>query len=251
MILGKMVLVRHGQSQWNLENKFTGWVDVPLSTKGREEAISAGKKLKDTRFDTIYVSHLIRAIQTLHYILLELSDTRIPIVYHEEKHIHDWEHYSGDRNKEIPVYSLSIILEAEAAAAFDELTRSNRDTLLARQHRYAWPNIFRTARYITAVEYIQANRIRYDLVQDMHDRLNDFDVVVTPTFRGGDQLLATNLTGHPVVVVPNGFKETGSPTSISFLGNMFDEGTILAVAAAYQGATGFHEKRPRLFSDLE
>ncbi len=104
MILGKMVLVRHGQSQWNLENKFTGWVDVPLSTKGREEAISAGKKLKDTRFDTIYVSHLIRAIQTLHYILLELSDTRIPIVYHEEKHIHDWEHYSGDRNKEIPVY---------------------------------------------------------------------------------------------------------------------------------------------------
>jgi Asp-tRNA(Asn)/Glu-tRNA(Gln) amidotransferase A subunit family amidase len=51
-----------------------------------------------------------------------------------------------------------------------------------------------------------------------------------------------------VVVVPNGFKETGSPTSISFLGNMFDEGTILAVAAAYQEATEFHKKRPRLFS---
>ncbi|PNX53356.1 MAG: phosphoglycerate mutase [Thermoplasmata archaeon M9B2D] len=99
-----MVLVRHGQSQWNLENRFTGWVDVPLSIKGREEAISAGKKLKDMRFDTIYVSHLLRAIQTLHYILLELSDTRIPIVYHEEKRIHDWEHYSGDRDKEIPIY---------------------------------------------------------------------------------------------------------------------------------------------------
>lgn len=102
--LGKMVLVRHGQSQWNLENRFTGWVDVPLSEKGREEATSAGRKLRDIRFDTIYVSHLMRAIQTLHYILLELSDTRIPIVYHEEKRIHDWEHYSGEKEKEIPVY---------------------------------------------------------------------------------------------------------------------------------------------------
>lgn len=102
--LGKMVLVRHGQSQWNLENRFTGWVDVPLSEKGREEATSAGRKLRDIRFDTIYVSHLMRAIQTLHYILLELSDTRIPIVYHEEKRVHDWEHYSGEKGKEIPIY---------------------------------------------------------------------------------------------------------------------------------------------------
>ena len=104
MTLAKMVLVRHGQSQWNLENRFTGWVDIPLSLKGRQEAISAGKKLKDIRFDTIYVSHLMRAIQTMHYILLELSDTRIPIIYHEEERIHNWEHYSGDRNNEIPIY---------------------------------------------------------------------------------------------------------------------------------------------------
>lgn len=99
-----MVLVRHGQSQWNLENRFTGWVDVPLSAKGRQEATSAGKKLKDMHFDVVYVSHLMRAIQTLHYILLELSDNRTPIVYHEEQRIHHWEHYSGDRDKEIPVY---------------------------------------------------------------------------------------------------------------------------------------------------
>ena len=78
MNLATMVLVRHGQSQWNLENRFTGWVDIPLSVKGRQEATSAGKKLKDMRFDTIYVSHLMRAIQTMHYILLELSDTRNP-----------------------------------------------------------------------------------------------------------------------------------------------------------------------------
>ncbi len=154
-------------------------------------------------------------------------------------------------NADIPVYSLSIILEAEAAAAFDELTRSNRDSLLVRQHRYAWPNIFRTARYITAVEYIQANRIRHELIRDYNEKMKDFDVVVTPSFQGGNQLLATNLTGHPVVVVPNGFKESGSPTSISFLGNLFDEGTILAVAAAYQEATGFNKKRPDLFSGMD
>ena len=151
-------------------------------------------------------------------------------------------------NNDLPYYAMSIILEAEAAAAFDELTRSNRDTLLVRQHRYAWPNLFRTARYITAVEYIQANRIRHDLIEDYNNRLKDFDVVVTPSFQGGNHLLATNLTGHPVVVVPNGFKDSGSPTSISFLGNLFDEATILAVAAAYQEATTFHQKRPGTFN---
>jgi len=149
---------------------------------------------------------------------------------------------------ELPYYAMSIILEAEAAAAFDELTRSNRDSLLVRQHRYAWPNLFRTARYITAVEYIQANRIRHDLIEDYNKRLKDFDVVVTPSFQGGNHMLATNLTGHPVVVVPNGFKDSGSPTSISFLGNLFDEGSILAVAAAYQEATSFNKKRPQSFS---
>jgi 2,3-bisphosphoglycerate-dependent phosphoglycerate mutase len=111
MSLTTLVLVRHGQSQWNLENRFTGWVDVPLSVKGREEATSAGKKLKDFHFDTMYVSHLMRAIQTLHYILLELSDTRIPIVYHEEQRIHEWEHYNGDRNNEIPIYQAVDLAE--------------------------------------------------------------------------------------------------------------------------------------------
>ena len=104
LTLATLVLVRHGQSQWNLENRFTGWVDVPLSPKGREEASSAGKKLKDIRFDRMYVSHLMRAIQTLNYILLELSDERIPILYHEEERINVWEHYAGTRDKEIPIY---------------------------------------------------------------------------------------------------------------------------------------------------
>ena len=152
-------------------------------------------------------------------------------------------------NDTIPYRAMSIILEAEAAAAFDDLTRSDRDSLLVAQHRYAWPNQFRTARYIPAVEYIQANRIRRTLIEDYHSRLKEFDVVVMPSFRGGDQLLATNLTGHPVVTVPNGFRDPDSPTSITFLGNLYDEGTVLAVAAAYQQATDHHLKRPPLFDE--
>lgn len=105
------MLVRHGQSQWNLENRFTGWVDVPLSVKGREEAAMAGKKLKDVRFDTMYVSHLLRAVQTLHYLLLELNEKRTPIFYHEEKQIHDWEHHTSDSKNEIPVYQSVALAE--------------------------------------------------------------------------------------------------------------------------------------------
>lgn len=102
--LSCLVLVRHGQSVWNLENRFTGWVDVPLSKKGIQESISAGKKLKDIEFDKMYVSHMLRAIQTLHYILIESNSKRTPIIYHEEKRIRDWEHHTGDPNAEIPVY---------------------------------------------------------------------------------------------------------------------------------------------------
>jgi len=147
----------------------------------------------------------------------------------------------------IPVEALGFILTAEAAAAFDDLTRSNQDSLLVQQHIYAWPNLFRSARYITAVEYIQANRIRTDLVEAMHARMKDFDVVILPSF-AGQVLLTGNLTGQPVVVLPNGFSAGGTPSSISFMGNLFDEGTVLAVAAAYQEATDYHLKRPLLFN---
>jgi Asp-tRNA(Asn)/Glu-tRNA(Gln) amidotransferase A subunit family amidase len=143
-----------------------------------------------------------------------------------------------------PIEALSFILNAEAAAAFDELTRSGRDSLMVRQIKDAWPNVFRAARFIPAVEYIQANRVRYMIIQDM-ERLG-VDVYVAPSFEGNN-LLLTNLTGHPCVVLPNGFDEQGSPTSISFIGNLYDEGTLLAVAKAYQDAGGFYEKHPPLF----
>ena len=146
---------------------------------------------------------------------------------------------------DLPVRALSFILNAEAAAAFDELTRSNRDDLLVRQTRGAWPNSFRQARLIPAVEYIQANRIRTLLMQEMTQKMKGIDIYIAPSF-GGNNLLLTNLTGHPAVVVPNGFNEKGSPTSISFIGNLFEEAKTLRVAKAYQDATGFHLKHPKL-----
>jgi len=102
--MSSLVLVRHGQSQWNLENRFTGWVDVPLSKKGIDEAISAGKKLKDFKFDVMFVSHMLRAVQTLHYILLESNSKKTPIIYHEEKKIRDWEHHTSEADSEIPIF---------------------------------------------------------------------------------------------------------------------------------------------------
>ena len=114
-----------------------------------------------------------------------------------------------------------------------------------RQIRNAWPNVFRASRFLPAVEYIQANRVRYLLVQEMEGLFTEVDVYVAPSFQGGN-LLLTNLTGHPCVVVPNGFNEEGSPTSISFTGGLYDEGTILAVARAYQEATDWHRQHPAL-----
>jgi Asp-tRNA(Asn)/Glu-tRNA(Gln) amidotransferase A subunit family amidase len=144
------------------------------------------------------------------------------------------------------VNDLSHILSAEAAAAFDDLTRSNRDDLLVRQIKNAWPNVFRSARFIPAVEYIQANRVRSIVIEKMATMFRWVDVVVTPSF-GGDQLLLTNLTGHPCVVVPMGFTDRGTPASISFIGQLYDEGRLLAVARAYQEATGHHRKHPVRF----
>ncbi len=146
---------------------------------------------------------------------------------------------------DVPVRPLSFILNAEAAAAFDELTRSGRDDLLVRQIKNAWPNVFRTSRFIPAVEYIQANRVRYLLIQEMAKMMSKVDVYVAPSF-GGNNLLLTNLTGHPAVVVPNGFNDKGSPTSITFIGKLYDEATVLAVAKKYQDATDFHLKHPVL-----
>ena len=146
----------------------------------------------------------------------------------------------------IPVGAQRIILMSEAAAAFDELTRSSQDSLLVSQHAYAWPNLFRTARTIPAVEYINANRIRQHLIQRVYESLKDFDVVIVPTF-SGDQLLTTNLTGNPCVVFPAGFTDKGNPVSISLIGNLYEEGKLLELANAFQEATKYEDQHPKFF----
>jgi Asp-tRNA(Asn)/Glu-tRNA(Gln) amidotransferase A subunit family amidase len=146
---------------------------------------------------------------------------------------------------DLPVQPLAIILSAESAAAFDELTRSNRDDLMARQGRDAWPNSFRASRFIPAVEYIQANRVRTLLMKEMAEKMKAVDVYVAPSSDDDNELL-TNLTGHPAMVVPNGFNEKGSPTSIVFIGGLYEEAKVLRVALAYEQATDFHTKHPVL-----
>ena len=147
---------------------------------------------------------------------------------------------------DFPTQSLSFVLQAEAAAAFDELTRTNKDDKMVRQVQNAWPNVFREARFIPAVEYINANRARALLNQKMAELMETIDVYLIPSFYG-DNLLRTNLTGHPCVVVPNGFNDKGRPTSISFIGGLYGEGNALALAKAYQEATEWHKQYPPNF----
>ncbi len=146
----------------------------------------------------------------------------------------------------MPVAAMGFILTTEAAAAFDELTRSGQDDLLVNQLNYSWPNIFRAARFVTAVEYIQANRLRALLIEEFHQLIKDYDVIITPTY-GGTQLLTTNLTGQPVISLPHGFAEDGTPQSITFLGNLYDEHKILALAKAWQEITPHEDRHPPAF----
>ncbi len=146
---------------------------------------------------------------------------------------------------DIATNDIAIILTAEAGAAFDELTRTNKDDMLARQFKGAWPNIFRASRFIPAVEYINANRIRYTLIQEMQKMMEKVDLYIAPSWEGNN-LLLTNLTGNPCVVVPTGFTSKGTLTSITFMGRLFDEGKIIAFAKMFQDATDYHKKHPKM-----
>lgn len=144
-----------------------------------------------------------------------------------------------------PLGNISFVLSTEAAAAFDELTLSGQDDWLKQQSAGSWPNTFRRRRFVPAVEFLQAQRIRQLLIQDTAKAFADADVIVSPS-QFGSSLLLCNLTGHPTVVVPNGFSTNGTPTSICFLGKLFGEAELLAVAKRYQDATEHHRKHPQL-----
>ncbi|HVE61102.1 MAG TPA: amidase [Chitinophagaceae bacterium] len=141
---------------------------------------------------------------------------------------------------------IGIVLNAESGAAFDELTRTDRDDLIERQDRDFWPNSFRAARFIPAVEYINANRYRTQLCRQVQDFMKNYDVVIVPTY-AGRQLAITNLTGNPVVCMPMGFNKSGNPVSITLIGNLYDEASILQAAKAYQDKTDHHKKHPAKF----
>jgi Asp-tRNA(Asn)/Glu-tRNA(Gln) amidotransferase A subunit family amidase len=148
---------------------------------------------------------------------------------------------------ELPAISpgaLRFVLTAEGAAAFDDLTRSGRDAQMVLQNRSAWPNTFRSARFIPAVEYLQAQRVRSLLIEQLDTQLKGLDAYIAPTF--SSNLVITNLTGQPAIAVPNGFTAAGLPTTITFMGQLYEEGKLLALAKAYQDATEFDEKHPAL-----
>jgi Asp-tRNA(Asn)/Glu-tRNA(Gln) amidotransferase A subunit family amidase len=180
---------------------------------------------------------------------------------------------------ELPQYPVGsqLVLSAEAGAAFEELVRSGRVKEMVQQSPNSWPNTFRSAHFIPAVDYVNANRTRALLMRQWWDLFKTVDVIVTPT-GGAGQLQQTNLTGNPAVIVPNGFREapplsqgtaavpppsvppaadTGrrvqppaasprpqTPVSLTFLGPLFQDEKALALAHAYQKATDHHLKRP-------
>jgi Asp-tRNA(Asn)/Glu-tRNA(Gln) amidotransferase A subunit family amidase len=167
----------------------------------------------------------------------------------------------------LPWDAISNLLNAESAAAFDDLTLSGRDKLLTGQTPDDWPNLFRIARFYPAVEYVQANRARTLGIQQMAKIFEQVDVIVAPT--PGEQLTVTNLTGHPAVIVPNGLRGAdapppatteedndtddaiggpGTPVSLTFLGRHYDDARLLAFARAYQQATGFEKLHPPKFA---
>lgn len=143
----------------------------------------------------------------------------------------------------IPYRGFDIILRAEAGAFFDELVRSGRVDVMVEQDQRSRANSLRQSRFIPAVEYIQANRQRQVLIQKIQDLMKNYDVLISPSF-GNDQLLATNLTGHPVIAVPTGLDKKNHPTSMTFVGNLYDEESILLLAKAFQDNTSFDEMHP-------
>ncbi len=141
--------------------------------------------------------------------------------------------------------NLRLILNAEAAAVFNELTLKDHDDYLVQQNSSAWPNSFRTSRFIPAVEYIQATRIRHKLVEAMNQVMEQVDVYLAPTFFGNN-LTLTNYTGHPALVIPNGFQDQ-KPTSITLTGSLFGEDKLLRLGKFLQDLSDHHLKHPERF----
>jgi Asp-tRNA(Asn)/Glu-tRNA(Gln) amidotransferase A subunit family amidase len=167
-----------------------------------------------------------------------------------------------------PYGSLNTILFAEAAAAFEELTLSGGLDQLRMQVPDAWPNTFRQSRFLSAVDYVQADRLRRKVAQEMARILSTVDLLLVPSLR--DEILTiTNFTGHPSLTLPAGFVEIDQarsdwapdparplpkfspkrrvPHGVTLIGRLFDEGMIGRAGIALEKAFGVRGERPKGF----
>ncbi|MDX6575314.1 MAG: hypothetical protein QOE96_1267 [Blastocatellia bacterium] len=143
-----------------------------------------------------------------------------------------------------PTQNIRYILTAEAATAFDDITRDGRVNQLSGQDAGDWPNSFRTSRFVPAVEYLRAQRARVLLMREMDKLMSQWDVFVSPAPNSAS-LTITNLTGQPAVCVPCGFLNN-LPQAIMFTGGLYDEASPLRVALAFEQATKWHTMHPKV-----
>ena len=171
---------------------------------------------------------------------------------------------------DLPYGSLMNILYAEAAASFEDLTLSGRDDTLTWQADGAWPNTFRKARFLSAVDHVQLDRLRYQVMLALDGLFGEVDALIGP-FMTGPMLVASNFTGHPCLHLRAGFLDIGTrspaslgagklttgepardgrlhrvPQGISLWGRLFEEGTILRLGLALERALGVAARRPDL-----
>ncbi len=166
---------------------------------------------------------------------------------------------------DLPYAALNIILFAEAAASFEELTLSHKDDELKMQVFDAWPNTFRQARFLSAVDFVQADRLRRQAAAAMNQLLTKVDVLLVPYLRD-ETLIGTNCTGHPSLTLRAGFVEVDRirsdwypppgqqwpllpqkhrvPQGVTLVGRLFDEGTLVRVGMALEKALGVSAQRP-------
>lgn len=185
--MAKLILTRHGQSLWNAENKFTGWVDVPLSEQGRAEATIASCKLRDYRVRVCFTSMLFRAIETAVIILTEVDDIcdgRIPIIKHDvdDEDWHGWDKYNGDPEQELPIYLTAVLDERY----YGELQGLNKAETAAKFSR----------------EQVQVWRRSYDVAPPGGESLEDTVKRTVPFFR--DRILKHLMAGDNVLIAAHG-----------------------------------------------
>ena len=146
---------------------------------------------------------------------------------------------------EEPYGLLYSILNVEAAAAFEELTMSGRDDLLVRQTAGSWPNQFRKSWFVPAVELVQADRFRRQVMESMSEMMKRVDVLFSPSF-SGNLLIATNFTGHPSLTLRAGFRADGTPSGVTLWGDLYEEGVLCRLGKALEQRLGVWDRRPTI-----